>query len=255
MPRRDMFRGLIIMASIFVGSTAPVGALEAVAGEEVQYREAREELVRAIENRVLEARVYLRKSELDPRVMAAMAAVRRHEFVPEDLRFAAYENRPLPIGQGQTISQPSLVAMMTDLLELPKDCKVLEVGTGSGYQAAVLAEFCTDVYTIEIVDALGRRARETLADQGYDNVHVRIGDGFAGWPEHGPFDGVIVTAAVDVPPPPLVEQLHPGGRMVIPLRRESGYEELVVIRKNSDGSLAERSIFPVRFVPFTRDRH
>ena len=243
------------MAAMLVGATSPVDALEPVAAEEVEYREARDELVRVIENRVREARVYLRKSQLDPRVMAAMQAVRRHEFVPDDLRFAAYENRPLPIGQGQTISQPSLVAMMTDLLELPTDCKVLEVGTGSGYQAAVLAEFCTDVYSIEIVDALGRRARETLAAQGYDNVHVRIGDGFAGWPEHAPFDGVIVTAAVDVPPPPLVEQLQPGGRMVIPLRRASGYEELVVIRKNSDGSLAERSIFPVRFVPFTRDRH
>lgn len=243
------------MAAMFVGSTAPASALEAVAAEEVQYREAREELVGVIENRVREARAYLRKSELDPRVMAAMATVRRHEFVPEDLRFAAYENRPLPIGLGQTISQPSLVAMMTDLLDLPTECKVLEVGTGSGYQAAILGEFCTEVYSIEIVEALGLRARETLADQGYENVHVKIGDGFAGWPEHAPFDGVIVTAAVDEPPPPLVEQLHPGGRMVIPLRRGSGYEELVVIRKNSDGSLAERVIFPVRFVPFTRDRH
>ena len=243
------------MAAMFVGSGSLSGVIEAAAAEEAQYREAREELVRVIERRVREARVYLRKSRLDSRVMEAMAAVRRHEFVPEELRFAAYENRPLPIGQGQTISQPSLVAMMTDLLELPKDCKVLEIGTGSGYQAAVLAEFCTEVYTIEIVEPLGLRARATLAEQGYDNVQVRIGDGFAGWSEHGPYDGVIVTAAVDEPPPPLVEQLDPGGRMVIPLRRASGYEELVVIRKNSDGSLAERVIFPVRFVPFTRDTH
>jgi len=242
------------MAALFLGSAAPADEFEVVAAEDVQYREAREELVKVIERRVVEARAYLRKSELDPRVMAAMAAVRRQEFVPEDLRFAAYENRPLPIGQGQTISQPSLVAMMTDLLELPEDCRVLEVGTGSGYQAAVLANFCTDIYTIEIVEELGLQARETLAEQGYDNVHVRIGDGFAGWPEHGPFDGVIVTAAADEPPPPLVEQLKPDGLMVIPLRQESGYEELVVIRKHSDGTLRERVIFPVRFVPFTRDR-
>jgi protein-L-isoaspartate(D-aspartate) O-methyltransferase len=243
------------MAAMLVGSAVPAGAIQTVAAEEEQYREAREQLVEQIENRVGEARAYLRKSELDPRVMAAMAAVRRHEFVPDDLKFAAYENRPLPIGQGQTISQPSLVAMMTDLMDLPEHCRVLEVGTGSGYQAAVLAEFCTDVYTIEIVDELGERARQTLAEQGYDNVHVKIGDGFAGWPEHGPYDGIIVTAAADAPPPPLVDQLRPGGHLVIPLRRASGYEELVVIRRTSDGSLAERVIFPVRFVPFTRDHH
>lgn len=243
------------MAAMLVGSTTAADALQSAAAEEAQYREAREELVHVIERRVREARAYLRKSELDPRVMKAMGAVRRHEFVPEDLRFAAYENRPLPIGQGQTISQPSLVAMMTDLLELPADCKVLEVGTGSGYQAAVLARVCTEVYSVEIVAELGRRARDVLAEQGYDNVQVKIGDGFAGWPEHGPFDGIIVTAAADAPPPPLVKQLHAGGRMVIPLRRASGYEELTVIRKNSDGSLSERVIFPVRFVPFTRDRH
>ena len=243
------------MAAMLIGSAAPADALRAVAAEEVKYREAREELVRLIERRVLEARVYLRKSELDSRVIEAMGTVRRHEFVPADLQFAAYENRPLPIGQGQTISQPSLVAMMTDLLELPADCRVLEVGTGSGYQAAVLAQLCSQVYSVEIVEDLGRRAREVLAAQGYDNVHVKIGDGFAGWPEHGPFDGIIVTAAVDAPPPPLLAQLRAGGRMVVPLRRATGYEELVVIRKHDDGSLGERVIFPVRFVPFTRDRH
>jgi len=242
------------MGAMHDGPKRPGGTLRGAAAEEVRYREAREELVRVIETRVLEACGYLSKSALDPRVMTAVGAVRRQAFVPDDLRFAAYENRPLPIGEGQTISQPSLVAMMTDLLELPEDCNVLEVGTGSGYQAAVLAEFCRDVYSIEIVDALGRQARETLTDLGYDNVHVRIGDGFAGWPEGAPYDGVIITAAVDAPPPPLLEQLRAGGRMVIPLRRTWGHEELVVIRKMPDGSLAERIVFPVRFVPFTRDR-
>ena len=169
--------------------------------------------------------------------------------MPDDLRFAAYENRPLPIGQGQTISQPSLVAMMTDLLELPEDCNVLEVGTGSGYQAAVLAEFCTRClqHRDRRCDWAGRPARPWRIS-GYDNVHVRIGDGFAGWPEHGaPYDGVIVTAAVDAPPPPLLEQLRAGGRMVIPLRRTWGHEELVVIRKTAGRLSGRAHRFPGAF--------
>jgi protein-L-isoaspartate(D-aspartate) O-methyltransferase len=238
----------MIIGSLFFAVSGPLAA-----GEDAQFSQARAELVATIADRVQETRSYLGKSKLDPRVMAAMAAVPRHKFVPKNLQSAAYENRPLPIGHQQTISQPSLVAMMTDLMELPADCHVLEVGTGSGYQAAVLAEFCASVHTIEIVAPLGERAAEVLAELGYDNVQVRIGDGFAGWPEHAPYDAVIVTAAATDPPAPLLEQLRPGGRMVIPLGGRWRTQELVVIEKAADGSLSRREVFPVRFVPFTRD--
>ena len=211
-------------------------------------------LVEEIRLRVSETRSYLGKEQLDPRVLAAMAAVPRHEFVPADLRRFAYDNRPLPIGYEQTISQPSLVAMMTDLLELPPDdCHVLEIGTGSGYQAAILAEICASVHTIEIVEPLARRSAALLERLGYDNVSVRSGDGFAGWPEAAPFDSIVVTAAAEEAPPPLIEQLRPGGRLVIPLGPAGGVQELVVIDKDADGQLERRLVFPVRFVPFTRD--
>ncbi|MGI9331178.1 MAG: protein-L-isoaspartate(D-aspartate) O-methyltransferase [Gammaproteobacteria bacterium] len=238
-----------MLASLLFAVSAQVSA-----DSETQFSEARAELVSTIETRVRDASNYLGKSYLDPRVIAAMGDVPRHEFVPVKLRGAAYENRPLPIGYQQTISQPSLVAMMTDLLQLPDACHVLEVGTGSGYQAAILGELCAKVYTIEIVEPLGQQAKNLLGELGYENVHVRVGDGYAGWPEHAPYDGVIVTAAVNEPPAPLVEQLRPGGRMVIPLGQRRGYQELVVIEKRADGSVSERKIFPVRFVPFTRDQ-
>ncbi|MDJ0928865.1 MAG: protein-L-isoaspartate(D-aspartate) O-methyltransferase [Gammaproteobacteria bacterium] len=223
------------------------------ADDEARYATEHAQLVRVIEARVRDASYFLGKSELDPRVMAAMAQVRRHEFVPEYMRWAAYENRPLPIGEGQTISQPSLVAMMTDLLNLSADCRVLEIGTGSGYQAAILAEICDSVYSIEIVEPLGLRAAALLERLGYDNVEVRIGDGFAGWPEQAPFEAIIVTAAAEEPPPPLVEQLAVGGRMIIPLGPAGRTQDLYVIKKTADGSMIEETIFPVRFVPFTRD--
>ena len=223
------------------------------ANDEERYAAERARLVQIIEARVRDASYFLGKSELDPRVMAAMAKVRRHEFVPEYMRWAAYENRPLPIGEGQTISQPSLVAMMTDLLNLSEECRVLEIGTGSGYQAAILAEICKAVYTIEIVEPLGLRAAALLDRLGYDNVDVRIGDGFAGWPEEAPFEAIIVTAAAEEPPPPLVEQLAIGGRMIIPLGPAGWTQNLYVIQKADDGSMIEETIFPVRFVPFTRD--
>jgi protein-L-isoaspartate(D-aspartate) O-methyltransferase len=214
----------------------------------------RDALVSEIRMRVSETRSYLGKEELDERVLAAVAAVPRHEFVPAALQRFAYDNRPLPIGYEQTISQPSLVAMMTDLLELPEeDCHVLEIGTGSGYQAAILAEICTSVHTIEIVEPLAERSASLLKRLGYDNVSVRSGDGFAGWPEAAPFDSIVVTAAAEEAPPPLIEQLRPGGRLVIPLGPAGGVQELVVIDKDADGSLDRRLVFPVRFVPFTRD--
>jgi len=193
-----------------------------------------------------------RRSALDPRVLAAMAKVPRHEFVLPMQRHAAYRNRPLSIGSGQTISQPYIVALMTDLLALKPHDKVLEIGTGSGYQAAVLSELAKDVYTIEIVESLGRRAGKTLERLGYANVHTRIGDGYKGWPEHAPYDSIIVTAAPDQIPPPLIEQLKTGGRLVIPVGKFA--QELMVVSKNADGSTTREEIVPVQFVPLTRDK-
>jgi protein-L-isoaspartate(D-aspartate) O-methyltransferase len=186
---------------------------------------------------------------IDPRVLKAMRRVPRHEFVPSAYRRAAYCNRPLPIGEGQTISQPYIVALMTDLLQLAPESKVLEIGTGCGYQAAVLAEIAADVYSIEIVESLGREAAETLARLGY-RVHTRIGDGYRGWPEAAPFDAIIVAAAPDHIPPALIAQLKPGGRMVIPVGTLA--QELMVVTKNVDGTIVNEDIVPVRFVPLTR---
>jgi len=191
-------------------------------------------------------------SDIGARVLAAMGKVPRHEFVPVLQRRAAYRNRPLSIGSGQTISQPYIVALMTDLLDLQPDDKVLEIGTGCGYQAAVLAELAKDIYTIEIVEPLGRTAAATLARLGYVNVHPKIGDGYKGWPEQAPFDAIIVTAAPEHVPPALVEQLKPGGHLVIPVGKLA--QQLLVITKNADGSTSRREITPVQFVPLTRER-
>jgi protein-L-isoaspartate(D-aspartate) O-methyltransferase len=190
-------------------------------------------------------------TELDAKVLTALAEVPRHEFVPPPQRRSAYRNRPLSIGSGQTISQPFIVALMTDLLQLEPEDKVLEVGTGCGYQAAVLAELAARVYTIEIVESLGNAAAQTLERLGYTSVHTRIGDGYAGWSEHAPFDAIIVTAAPDHVPPALVEQLSPDGRLVIPVGKLS--QELMVITKNADGTTSRKEIVPVQFVPLTRE--
>ncbi len=185
----------------------------------------------------------------DPDVLAALAAVPRHELVPAQWRSLAYADRPLPIGEGQTISQPTVVGIMTERAGVKRGERVLEVGTGSGYQAAVLAELGADVYTIEIVEPLGRRAREDLERLGYANrIHFRIGDGYAGWPEAAPFDAILVTAAPPKIPEPLVEQLAMGGRLVIPVGKED--QELRVLERTKDG-LVERGSHPVRFVPMT----
>ena len=184
----------------------------------------------------------------DARVLDAMRRVPRHEFVPEPLRGSAYEDSPLPIGHDQTISQPYIVAYMTEALELAASHRVLEIGTGSGYQAAVLGELVNEVYTIEIVAPLADRARQTLAALGYKNVHVRTGNGYLGWPEHAPFDRVMVTAAPDAVPPALVEQLKIGGLMAIPVG--VGNQELRILRRTGDGMEVLRTL-PVRFVPMT----
>lgn len=183
----------------------------------------------------------------DKKVLSAMLKVPRHEFVPENLKKFAYEDRPLPIGEDQTISQPYIVALMTELLELKGDERVLEIGTGSGYQAAILAEIAKEVYTIEIIPSLARSAEERLKRLGYKNIKVKIGDGYKGWQEYAPFDAIIVTAAPDHVPQPLVDQLKVGGRMVIPVG--SMFQELKLITKN--GGIKERDIIPVRFVPMT----
>jgi protein-L-isoaspartate(D-aspartate) O-methyltransferase len=215
------------------------------------YVQPRTEMLRAIADDTRDTRDYLGKDSLAPEVMAAMARVPRHEFVPPDLRHRAYDNRPLPIGLGQTISQPYIVALMTDLLGCGPDARVLEVGTGSGYQAAVLAELVGHVYTIEIVPELGENARRTLERLGYRNVTVRVGDGYLGWPEQAPFDGIIVTAAPEAVPPPLIEQLKPGGRLVIPVGEPWTGQSLMVIEKHPDGTLGRKHVLPVAFVPLT----
>ncbi|MFP4470010.1 MAG: protein-L-isoaspartate(D-aspartate) O-methyltransferase [Bacteroidales bacterium] len=184
----------------------------------------------------------------DPAVIAAMRKVPRHLFVPEEIRSLAYLDRPLPIGEGQTISQPSLVAYMTELLELNRGDKVLEIGTGSGYQAAILAELIDSVFTIEIIEPLGKRAKNLLDELGYENVFVRIGDGYKGWPGHAPFDAIIVTCAPENIPEPLKDQLKEGGRMVIPVGPENSVQELYLLRKNK-GRIKQEAVLPVRFVP------
>lgn len=188
----------------------------------------------------------------DSAVLKAMRDVPRHDFVPANLQAVAYEDRPLPIGHGQTISQPYIVALMTQLLEVDSDDTVLEIGTGSGYQAAVLAKLVKDVYTIEIVEPLAKQAAERLAKLDYANVHVRQGDGYFGWKEHAPFDAIIVTAAATHIPPPLIEQLKPGGRMVIPVGAPLQSQTLLLVEKTDDGKVRQKSILPVVFVPFTR---
>jgi protein-L-isoaspartate(D-aspartate) O-methyltransferase len=192
------------------------------------------------------------RATLSPRVRAAFASVDRRDFVPQMEAWAAYENRPLPIGHGQTISQPFIVAIMTELLDLAPDDVVLEVGTGSGYQAAVLARLVAQVYSIEVMAPLAAESKELLARLGYANVTVREGDGYAGWPEHAPFDKIIVTAAPPSIPPPLIEQLKAGGRMIIPVGGRYAHQDLVITDKAADGSVSESNIFAVGFVPLTR---
>jgi protein-L-isoaspartate(D-aspartate) O-methyltransferase len=179
--------------------------------------------------------------------------VRRHEFVPPELRRFAYEDRPLPIGLGQTISQPYMVGLMTELLEPEQGDRILEVGTGSGYQAAVLSGLVEEVYSIELLPELAEAAADRLERLGYDNVSVRAGDGYLGWPDEAPFDGIVVTAGADHVPLPLVEQLRPGARMVIPVGDPLTSQVLKIVEKRADGSTVETDVVPVRFVPLLRE--
>ncbi len=217
------------------------------------HRQQLERLIREIESEVLYTKGYTGRDHLDPRVYQALRRVARHRFVPEELESEAYANRPLPIGHGQTISQPYIVALMTDLLDLGERAVVLEVGTGSAYQAAVLAELAERVYSIELVPELAERARRRLGEAGYTNVTVGEGNGAAGWPEHAPYDGIIVTAAAPAIPRALVEQLKTGGRLVIPMGTPWGPQQLMRGTKDQTGGLAIRDVLPVAFVPLVGD--
>ena len=217
-------------------------------GDDEDYRRQREEMVRT---QIASLRWSGSEAVRDSRVLDSMRKTPRHSFVPPDLKAYAYEDRPLPIGYGQTISQPYIVAKMTELLEPKGEHRVLEIGTGSGYQAAVLSPLVAQVYSIEIVEPLGTAARRRLDALGYKNIEVRVGDGYFGWPEKGPFDGIIVTAAANHIPPPLVEQLKPGGRMVIPVGNPFQTQTLMLVTKGSKGphDLQVRNLMPVAFVP------
>jgi protein-L-isoaspartate(D-aspartate) O-methyltransferase len=217
------------------------------------YSTARQRLVKVIEQDVRDTSNYLDKKQLDTRVMAVLAQVPRHQFVPDDVRSRAYENRPLPIGYGQTISQPYIVAIMTDLIAPKAEHKALEIGTGSGYQAAVLSRLVDQVYTMEIVEPLGKQATERLKQLGYSNIEVSIADGYYGWETHAPFDIIIVTAAASHIPPPLIEQLKPGGKMIIPVGSRFMTQQLLLVDKDEEKEITIRQILPVRFVPLTGD--
>ena len=230
-----------------------LGLICAASGVEAadDYPALRARMIAEISQDVSDTRSYIGKSTLDERVVRVLGTVGRHRFVPAEMQSIAYENRPLPIGYGQTISQPYIVALMTDLLELKAGDVVLEIGTGSGYQAAVLSRLVSRVYSIEIIPELADTAATRLKRLGFENVEVKNADGYFGWQEHAPFDAIIVTAASSHIPPPLVRQLKPGGVMMIPVGAVFQVQQLSLLRKTPDGELITRQIMPVRFVPFT----
>ena len=210
------------------------------------------QMLRDIEREVQLTRELIGRNRFSERVMAAMREVPREAFVPEPERRFAYDNGPLPIGCGQTISQPYIVALMTDLLEVDEDAVVLEVGTGSGYQAAVLSRLVRQVYSLELIDSLSQRAVQTLDALGYGNVSCRCTDGYQGWPEHAPYDGILVTAAAPSIPRPLLAQLKPGARLVLPVGQPYSYQVLIQVEKDADGALHETPVLDVAFVPLVR---
>jgi protein-L-isoaspartate(D-aspartate) O-methyltransferase len=244
---RRVWSGLIVFAGALVSAAG--GMVEAQAKD--SYESQRKRMVEEIAALARETRLETGRAALSERVMAAIAKVPRHELVPVGERRNAYANRPLSIGLGQTISQPYIVALMTDLMEVKPGDRVLEIGTGSGYQAAVLAELAGTVYTVEIVEPLAREARARLERLGYRNVVAKAGDGYQGWPEHAPFDSILVTAAPREVPQPLIDQLKPGGRLVVPVGSQGGAQSLLLLEKRLDGSIARRNVLAVRFVPLT----
>jgi len=238
-PLRLVLPGVIVIMSV----------MNAFAKDD--YKEKRQQMVAVIQQMVEMTGSYTGKTSLDKRVVEAMMAVPRHKFVPPDSQSYAYENTTLSISHKQTISQPYIVALMTDLAAVTAESVVLEVGTGSGYQAAILSEIVSHVYSIEIVEALGLEASLRLQELGYDNVTVKIGDGYYGWPEHAPFDAILVTAAAKHIPEQLIQQLKPGGRLVIPVGEQRKSQSLRILMKGSDGEIKQRDILPVVFVPLT----
>ncbi len=233
----------LLLGLLLVAGIAPANAQD--------FDQMRERLLNEVRADVVYTQRELGKNQLTDRVYEALERVPRHEFVPVKYRLYAYDNRPLAIGYGQTISQPYIVAIMTDMLDPDPGDVVLEVGTGSGYQAAVLAELVKTVYTIEIIPELGEQAKARLERLGYDNVVTRVGDGYYGWEDHAPFDSLIVTAAAGHVPPPLIEQLKPGGKMVIPVGSPFSVQHLMLLTKKADGTVTSRRVLPVAFVPLT----
>ena len=212
-------------------------------------------MVREIELEVELTYRYTGIRAFDDRVMVAMGQVPRHKFIPRELRFCAYDNGPVPIGSGQTISQPYIVALMTDLLNTKFDHIILEIGTGSCYQTAILSKLVKKIYSIEIIEELGEKAIQRLNKLGYENIEVCIGDGYYGWEEHAPYDGIIVTAAAPFIPQPLIDQLREGGRLVIPVGLPYSHQELMVVEKNKNGEINTRNILGVSFVPLTGEHN
>ena len=215
------------------------------------YALQRQEMLNKIEDGLRTTSSYIDKKSFNMQVMQAMNDVPRHQFVSEEMRGQAYDNQPLPIGYGQTISQPYIVALMTDLLQPQPEQRVLEIGTGSGYQAAVLSQLVTQVYSIEIIEELGKSTAQLLDRLGYKNIETRIADGYDGWPDQAPFDSIIVTAAISHIPPPLVQQLKKGGRMIIPVGTRFQTQYLTLVEKDMQGDVTTRQVLPVYFVPFT----
>ena len=212
----------------------------------------RQRMIADIETEVEFTRHLIGRDQLDQKVMAAMREVPREEFVPPELKYAAFDNGPLPIGHGQTISQPYIVALMTDMLNLEPGYRVLEIGTGSGYQSAILSRLCKQVYTLETVPDLSAAAKRLFDKLGYDNIEAQTGNGYDGWPEHAPYEGIIVTAAAAYIPVALVEQLKSGGRMVIPVGPPHGHQELMLVEKGAQDEVHTRSILGVAFVPMVQ---
>jgi protein-L-isoaspartate(D-aspartate) O-methyltransferase len=236
-----------LLAALLLGT-------QSCAGEGAKISAEQRDMLDAIKESVRQSADYTGISRISDAVMQQMADVPRHEFVPDSQRQRAYLNTPLSIGHRQTISQPLIVALMTEFLEPAAGDVMLEVGTGSGYQAAVLSGLVGKVYSIEIIPELANRAKADLERLGYDNVVVKAGDGYLGWPEHAPFDGIIVTAAAQEIPPPLLDQLKPGAKLVIPVETAVGYQDLLVVEKAEDGTVSSKSVLPVRFVPLTGER-
>lgn len=240
--------GLILFALLAVARFAPAAV---AVSEDAAVVAARLTLLKEVQETQRDVADLEERKGITAATLAVLGKTPRQEFVPDEQRPYAYENRPLPIGHGQTISQPYMVGLMTDLLKVKAGDRVFELGTGSAYQSAILAQLAGEVYSVEIVPPLGERAARTLDRLGYHNVHAKIADGYYGWQEHAPFDAIIVTAAASHVPPPLVAQLKPGGRMVIPVGASFLTQHLMLVEKQQDGTIITRQILPVKFVPLT----